>query len=610
MFFNSIIYDDFKQFLNSHFFRMPRIAILLSVILLAIIWADVSYGQRTEPVRTHHHPTLDAIEQARQQGRLTNDEAVLQTFYAAYQTENLREEFRQEPETPIKCMVPAIQRYYQQKNALLAKTVQEVEAMTQQPTLQAEQTHISESGNFEFHYETEGPNAVPAEDTDSNGIPDYIEKAAAAADSSYSYQVETLGFEDFIRRPNPYEIYFEESGFYGTTNISSDGSTTYIIIHRNFDGFPENSHPDGDVTGALYATIAHEIKHAIQYATNRWEGSAGSFNWSEMDATLMEEIVHDDVNDYYHYIKEKFDSSEPLESSIFGSPQSATPGAYYHITWMLYYAEKYGMDFWVDVWKQYVDDRNKPFQEAVDDQLQVLGSGLDREHLQNHMWHMASGPAYAGPEYGFEEREVYPNPNFNHVLTTTPDSLMNRSVPAFAANYIDATVVQVAPGQPIIQVESSIEGVGLGVIGYFRDGTTRQEFILNPNSLFQSIQTTWNWEDLLDISIAVVNTNRTGTAVYSVKILPSIPEDDQLVQNYPNPFNPTTRINFTLNEQKHVRLEVYDGLGRKIQTLVDETRNSGYYSINFDGSGLASGIYYYRLRTGELTRTKKMILIK
>ena len=80
-------------------------------------------------------------------------------------------------------------------------------------------------------------------------------------------------------------------------------------------------------------------------------GSAGSINWIEMDATLMEEVVFDDVNDYYNYIKTGFDSAEPSSLSIFGRPQNPTPGSYYHITWMLYFTEVYGMDFWVDVWE-------------------------------------------------------------------------------------------------------------------------------------------------------------------------------------------------------------------------------------------------------------------
>lgn len=81
-------------------------------------------------------------------------------------------------------------------------------------------------------------------------------------------------------------------------------------------------------------------------------------------------------------------------------------------------------------------------------------------------------------------------------------------------------------------------------------------------------------------------------------------------QNYPNPFNPNTKINYTLAEKQYVDISIYDILGNLVATLVKEVKGPGTYNINFDGSSLASGVYFYKMRAGYFTATKKMLLIK
>lgn len=84
----------------------------------------------------------------------------------------------------------------------------------------------------------------------------------------------------------------------------------------------------------------------------------------------------------------------------------------------------------------------------------------------------------------------------------------------------------------------------------------------------------------------------------------------RLGQNYPNPFNPTTSISFTLNRSADVRLEVHNSLGQKVELLVNELLESGNHSVEFDASGLATGVYFYTLSTPYFTQTKKMLLVK
>jgi hypothetical protein len=88
------------------------------------------------------------------------------------------------------------------------------------------------------------------------------------------------------------------------------------------------------------------------------------------------------------------------------------------------------------------------------------------------------------------------------------------------------------------------------------------------------------------------------------------PDQFSLQQNYPNPFNPSTIIQYELPIGGQVTLNVYDVLGNEVATLVDEEKPAGVYTVNFDGSTLASGIYLYRLHAGSYASTKAMLIIK
>ncbi len=83
-----------------------------------------------------------------------------------------------------------------------------------------------------------------------------------------------------------------------------------------------------------------------------------------------------------------------------------------------------------------------------------------------------------------------------------------------------------------------------------------------------------------------------------------------LSQNFPNPFNPSTSINYTIPNQSYVALKVFDGLGREVAELVNEEQTQGNYKVEFDASSLTSGVYFYRVTTGDFAQTKKMLLLK
>ena len=89
-----------------------------------------------------------------------------------------------------------------------------------------------------------------------------------------------------------------------------------------------------------------------------------------------------------------------------------------------------------------------------------------------------------------------------------------------------------------------------------------------------------------------------------------VPTEISLLQNYPNPFNPVTEIKFTLPEAAKVTLRVYNIIGQEVANLVNGIEEAGFHSVKFEGSDLPSGTYIYRLQTGSVVQTKKMVLLK
>jgi len=95
----------------------------------------------------------------------------------------------------------------------------------------------------------------------------------------------------------------------------------------------------------------------------------------------------------------------------------------------------------------------------------------------------------------------------------------------------------------------------------------------------------------------------------------SLPTSFGLSQNVPNPFNPTTQVSFALPKAAHVNLAIYNVLGQQVKTLVDGDMTAGYQTVTWDGtdrtgSQVASGVYFYKLRAGDFSDTKKMLLLK
>jgi hypothetical protein len=125
-------------------------------------------------------------------------------------------------------------------------------------------------------------------------------------------------------------------------------------------------------------------------------------------------------------------------------------------------------------------------------------------------------------------------------------------------------------------------------------------------SIFYFTMDTWNPYTQVIMKAAIESVPATGVSIPD----PHAPFTYELRQNYPNPFNPATEIHYEVVGADAVKLAVYDLLGREVAILVNEKKPAGSYAVRFDGTGLASGVYFYRLASGSFTRTLPMLLLK
>jgi hypothetical protein len=110
--------------------------------------------------------------------------------------------------------------------------------------------------------------------------------------------------------------------------------------------------------------------------------------------------------------------------------------------------------------------------------------------------------------------------------------------------------------------------------------------------------------------VLVIDLGMDSTVTAVEPTVGSTPSGFAILQNYPNPFNSTTVIRYEVRVKSEVRLEVYDLLGRKVATLLNEIQDSGFRSVRWDASRVSSGVYFCRLSTDRFVQTRKLVMLR
>ena len=448
-------------------------------LLLLLLWGEIN-AQSLQAKSEHINQILDLVER----NELSRELAIKQVQSVLQQKNN------SQTDLPIKCGNPILHTLKISGDEFLKSTG------VNNPDIAS--VYLSPSGKFSFTYYISGSDSVWTKDADKSGVPDYVETAAIEMDKVWQSQIIDLGFLDPLALIDPYPIQFRKIDYYGHTEFNGKK----IVINSTFVGLTENTDPVDKTIGALKVTLAHEFKHAIQYRYNRFTGD--SFRWAEMDATLMEEVNYDEVNDYYNYITSS--------GSLFTNPElTVIPGSYEDITFALYFHEKFGPLFWTNVWTR-INNGTTNFLDAVSDELVFQGSSMKEAYSEMALWHFYAGTRTI-PGFGFKDAAFYPN---MRKRTTLMGSLTQYQLPQTLNSYaFQAVEIQKGTATGFVNLGLYNENAASSIVyaGY-KDKPTWKTINTQEENFIELFKDNLTWDDANTVWLLIPNASRTSSTTY------------------------------------------------------------------------------------------------
>lgn len=455
---------------------------------------------------------LGKVDAAVVAGTLTADEALLLKFQYVFDQEALPSEYRPVAFSPLKCATDMIREFELRKDSLpveVSARIKEYLTPPEEPNA-SKATYNSLGGHFTLTYYTSGTqHAVPATDVDpANGIPDYVEKIATYLDYSWEFEIDTWHFFAPPIGTGRYQVSFESMSAYGYTTVVS-GALTRIVMHNNFVGFPPNDDPEGNVWGAAKVTAAHEFKHASQRPTSNW--SEGG--WVEVDATWMEDMAYDYVNDYYNYLP----SGSPVSSCATPLDFGGT-GSYEDCVWQIWMSETWGIQMIVDFWLWRSGHQGQAVIDSYEQMLINYGTTMGAGWLTFTGWNYACG-ARTIPGFGYEEAVRYPTGSPTATATAYPYT-RSGAIQHLAANWIRCNNLSTQPGVVTVNFNGNAGAIRLAAVIRKTDGTGVFEPIALDANNDANTMLSVPRDQIAALGFTIANATKSGTAtiIYSLTV--------------------------------------------------------------------------------------------
>jgi hypothetical protein len=575
------------------------------------------------------------IDQAYESGAITLETARLYRVYEAVNPVALPAQYRSSGDiaacgTPVVTeALSAIDESSEEYGRQLFKTLQR--------PIQRESV-VSPSGHFRIHYELSGGDAVDPTDEDGNDIPDYIDHAAAALDSSWRLQVDQLGY----RAPpsdggagggDEYDVYVIEYGgagsqYYGTTTALSPGATTtasFMQIDNNYTdagyGTPSgcNGARGARGLGALRVTAAHEFYHAVHFAYYQPEPQEAW--WQEATATWIEEVAYPEVNDYFIYLCAfLYKNTRSLDSGRASGRDNHIYGA---SAFLHFLDQRYGRDVIRQIWEEHAMWANAELSNVDRVLRKLTPGGLEDAVGEFGVWNYFTGHRHR--EQFYKEGNLWPEIPVGPPGTAVESAIVDSgSIDHLTSAYFRIEP-DLRPGGVFIENELGPRTRWQRRIALVSRDTVEIVRSFEASDPAQVL----DWDAYDEIVTVLTNTDFIGlgfdyeiTADYD----PQLTERDApialaLKQNRPNPFriglDSVTWLPFELNTASFItRLSVLSLDGQLVRVIDLDRRSPGTYEdVSWDGRNqrgdfVGSGIYYYVLEADENRATKRLAVVR
>jgi len=628
---------------------------LKSSFLFALFFCLLCFRSHELRAEWEELSSHDLILQARLRGELDEETSLVYRVWASLDPQRLPLKFSGQPQQLVKSLTPLFLEVRANWEGLSSHARAMLAPYLLRPTEPGQEPygyghsysvpalfHDSPGGRFRIWYVTSTLDSPALVYTHGDTIPDWIHLCAQVFDHVWQVEVDSLGYwpppadgswypgqEDY-GGDSRYDIYVEELGMhrvYGYTQSeffvsggAPHAATSYMVVDNDYSS---SIYPTSGESG-LMVTAAHEFFHAIQFAYDTWEERF----FMEISSTWMEDVVYNQVNDYYNYL------SHPGYSSIFSHPDlSLTTFDGFHeyssCVWGHYLAKRFGREIMRDIWEGCVQQTAL---DAMEDELIERGQDLAAAHNEFAVWNYFTGSRadtvlYYPEGHRYPQVKIYAD-NWHALYPVEMDSVSHPPDP-LGASYVHF-LTQETPGGLGVEFQGPSEVtwkaalLGIGpphaVIQIPVDGFGHGEGHL------------FNWSQYEEVILMLTPFALSGPKVqYAYKGVPdsSLTEPVQRItalgQNYPNPVTPVTGyrtvIPFCVTQRSEVSFRIYTLDGELVAKFdwgyiepddyYGPDKDKRYWDCtNASGEPVSAGVYLYQLRAGDFVETKKAVVVR